>query len=159
MHQPAASPHIRVPRVVRERRWWLLPLTLWLSGCLLYYSSHVRDLQAHSEQIAIEGARNMFRMVVLTRNWNASHGGVYVPVTSRTPPNPHLDHPKRDLVAQDGTVLTMINPAYMTRLIAEMAEASNGAQFRLTSLKPIRPENQADAWETAALKGFEQGVL
>ena len=76
MTQSATSPPIRVPRVVRERRWWLLPLTLWLLGCLLYYSSHVRDLQAHSEQIAIEGARNMFRMVVLTRNWNASHGRV-----------------------------------------------------------------------------------
>ncbi len=52
----------------------------------------------------------------------------------------------------------MINPAYMTRLIAEMAESASGAIFRLTSLKPIRPENKADAWENQSLHAFENGV-
>lgn len=65
-------------------------------------------------------------MVMLTRNWNASHGGVYVPVTPGTPPNPYLEHPQRDLMTTDGMALTMINPAYMTRLIGSMA-AADGA--------------------------------
>ena len=46
----------------------------------------------------------------------------------------------------------------MTRLIAEMAESASGAIFRLTSLKPIRPENKADAWENQSLHAFENGV-
>ena len=50
--------------------------------------------------VALAGARNMFRMVILTRNWNASHGGIYVPVTQRVAPNPYLDHPQRDLLAR-----------------------------------------------------------
>ena len=52
----------------------------------------------------------------------------------------------------------MVNPAYMTRLIADMAESASGAIFRLTSLKPIRPENKADAWERQSLHAFENGV-
>jgi hypothetical protein len=52
----------------------------------------------------------------------------------------------------------MINPAYMTRLIADMAESASGAIFRLTSLKPIRPENKADAWEGESLHAFENGT-
>lgn len=154
----ARSPADRhVPRIVRQRRWWLLPLLLWALASGYYYRSHLADLQAHTEQVAIEGARNMFRMVVLSRNWNASHGGVYVRVSPRTPPNPYLEHPKRDLKTTDGEHLTMINPAYMTRLIAEMAQANEGAIFRLTSLKPIRPDNRADDWERQALQSFESG--
>ena len=102
---------------------------MWALASGGYYRSHMADLQAHTEQVAIEGARNMFRMVVLTRNWNASHGGLYVRVSPRTPPNPYLEHPKRDLETTDGERLTMINPAYMTRLIAEMAQANEGPSF------------------------------
>jgi len=28
------------------------------------------------------------------RSWVSSHGGVYVPITKRTPPNPYLSHIK-----------------------------------------------------------------
>ena len=139
------------------RRWWLLPLALWALGSTLYYLNNQRQVREQSMAIAIEGARNMFRMVVLTRNWNSSHGGIYVPVTPRTQPNPYLEHPRRDLMTTDGVALTMINPAYMTRLIGEMAELNAGAIFRLTSLRPMRPANAADAWEARALQHFEQG--
>ncbi len=100
----------------------------------------------------------MFRMVVLTRAWNAEHGGVYLPVGEKIKPNPYLEHPRRDLVATDGTRLTMVNPAYMTRLISELANDVEGATFHITSLKPIRPGNEADAWEKKALSEFEKGV-
>lgn len=147
-----------VPRFVRERRWWLLLLLLWSGIIALAFRAHVDEIRQQTTQVAIEGARNMFRMVVLTRNWNASHGGVYVPVTAETQPNPYLEHPRRDVVTTDGVQLTMINPAYMTRLIAEMAASDTGAIFRLTSLKPIRPANAPDDWERQALQSFESGV-
>ncbi len=121
-------------------------------------SAHVADIQRQSIQIATEGARNMFRMVVLTRSWNATHGGVYVAVTPRTQPNPYLSVERRDVTTTDGQKLTLINPAYMTRLIAEMAESDTGAIFRLTSLRPIRPDNAADSWERASLLAFESGA-
>jgi len=147
-----------MPRLVRDRRWWLLLLAAWAAAVVFSLSSQAAQIRRQTTAIAIEGARNMFRMVLLTRNWNASHGGIYVPVTERTQPNPYLDVPFRDVTTTDGLELTMVNPAYMTRLIAEMAESASGAVFRLTSLRPIRPENAADAWERQALVAFERGV-
>ncbi|MCI5144925.1 MAG: DUF3365 domain-containing protein, partial [Candidatus Electrothrix sp. AR3] len=32
-------------------------------------------------------------------------------------------------------------------------------QGHITSLHPLRPENQADPWETAALEQFTQGIM
>ncbi len=146
-----------VPQLIRERRWWLLPLVLWGIIVALSLELQIDKIREQSTQVAIEGARNMFRMVMLTRNWNASHGGVYVPVTPETPPNPYLEHSRRDITTTDGVAMTMVNPAYMTRLIAGMAASDGGVVFRLTSLRPIRPANMADDWERRALEAFEHG--
>lgn len=151
------APHATVPVWIRQRRWWLLPLGAWVVAVGLAWQSHIADIRSQSIAVATEGARNMFRMVVLTRSWNARHGGVYVPVDANTQPNPYLEHPQRDITTLDGRMLTLINPAYMTRLIGEMAELESGAIFRLTSLKPIRPQNAADAWERNSLQRFEAG--
>jgi len=115
-------------------------------------------MHRQSLAVATDGARNMFRMIVLTRAWNAKHGGVYVPVTPEVQPNDYLDHPRRDLVTRDGLQLTMINPAFMTRLLAEMAYQEGNTIFHITSLNPIRPRNAADDWERQALQRFERGV-
>jgi len=158
---PTTSPHastVAVPLIFRQRRWWLVLLALWASGAWLLLTAHVADIREQSLQIATEGARNMFRMVVLTRSWNASHGGIYVPVTPKTPPNPYLPLARRDVTTSDGQTLTLINPAYMTRLIGEMAESDSGSIFRLTSLRPVRPENAADPWERQSLEAFESGT-
>jgi two-component system NtrC family sensor kinase len=148
----------QIPLVVRQRRWWLVLLALWAGVVAYTHRVQVEDARDQATRIAIEGARNMFRMVLLTRNWNASHGGVYVPVTKGVKPNPYLDHPQRDVTTTDGVAMTMVNPAYMTRLIAEMATSESGAIFRLTSLKPLRPGNKPDDWERASLLAFEQGI-
>ena len=153
-----ALPIPSMAQIVRNRGWWLVLLAIWAATVSLALRSHIADIHRQSNAIATEGARNMFRMVVLTRSWNASHGGVYVPVTPETQPNPYLTVPERDLTTTQGMQLTLINPAYMTRLIAEMAKSDSGALFRLTSLKPIRPQNAADPWETRALQAFEQGA-
>ena len=54
-------------------------------------------------------------------------------------------------------MLTKINPAYMTRQIAEIALNKDGIQYHITSLNPIRPANRPDMWETTALQSFETG--
>jgi two-component system NtrC family sensor kinase len=73
-------------------------------------------------------------------------------------PNPFLDDPLRDLTAENGTKLTKINPAFMTRQIAELAASKRGVQFHITSLKPIRPQNKPMAWEKDWLASFDQGT-
>lgn len=152
-HNPTAV----IPLAVRQRRWWLLVLLIWAAVVGSAYAVHARNMRDQSITIALEGARNMFHMVVLTRSWNASHGGVYVPITPETQPNPYLEDPQRDVITTTGLALTKINPAYMTRLIGNLAKAQSGAVFRLTSLRPMRPANAPDTWERSALEGFERG--
>jgi signal transduction histidine kinase len=147
----------RIPALIRDRRWWLLALLAWALVVFVSFQRQLDDLHRQSLEVASEGARNLFNMVVLTRAWNAGHGGVYVPVSEKAPPNPYLVHPRRDLVSSDGQRLTMINPAYMTRQISELAQTKGGTVFHITSLKPIRPQNAPDAWEQEALLSFEQG--
>lgn len=117
------------------------------------------QIDADIANIARERGSVLFRLIELTRDWNAQHGGVYVPVTEKTQPNPYLKHPKRDIVDGDGRKLTMVNPAFMTRQISEIAVKAEGVRFHITSLKPIRPANEADAWEKESLGLFERTGL
>lgn len=147
-----------IPQFIADRRWWTVPLLVWASVVGLSFYQHCESIEEQSVEVATVGARNLFRMVVLTRAWNAQHGGIYVPVTAKLKPNPYLDHPQRDIVTTEGRKLTMVNPAYMTRLLGELAEAQGVSAFHITSLKPIRPENAADDWERTALTEFEHGL-
>ncbi|NOU59929.1 ATP-binding protein [Marinifilum caeruleilacunae] len=93
------------------------------------------------------------------RRWAAMHGGVYVPVTEHIKPNEYLDFiPERDITTASGQKLTLINPAYMTRLAFELAEEQTGEKGHITSLDPLRPENNPDEWESKALHLFKTGV-
>jgi PAS domain S-box-containing protein len=111
--------------------------------------------------IALAEARATYQKDTLYRRWATKHGGVYVPATADTPPNPYLAHiPERDLLTPSGKLLTLVNPAYMTRQVFEFAnkDGKSLARGHITSLKPIRPENAPDPWEAEALQAFETGA-
>ena len=111
------------------------------------------------DDLALQTSRAFFDQIVLSRAWNAEHGGVYVPISENTQPNPYLDDPLRDLETSKGIKLTKINPAFMTRQIAEIAANEKGVQFHITSLKPIRPGNKPADWERIWLESFEKGIM
>ncbi len=93
------------------------------------------------------------------RDWAAKHGGVYVPATAETPPNPYLAHvSERDVTLPSGKKLTLMNPAYALREIMRDFEKTYGSQGHITSLKPLNPANAPDAWERSALLAFERGA-
>lgn len=148
----------RVPVFIKDRRYWLILALLWTAVVGWSLQSHLADIRRHSEDVVTEGARNMFRMVLLTRLWNSQHGGVYVVVNDKSQPNPYLKHPRRDITDHHGRTLTLINPAYMTRLIGELAQQDKGVVFHITSLNPVNPVNAPDNWERKALESFENGV-
>lgn len=108
--------------------------------------------------ITFQTARSFFAQIVITREWNADHGGVYVPVTNTTPPNPYLEGPLKNIEVNPNLTLTLINPAYMTRQLGEIAETREGIHFHITSLRPIRLENAATPREKRALEAFDQGI-
>lgn len=73
-------------------------------------------------------------------------------------PNPYLKLPKRDITSNYGDNLTLLNPAYMTRLFHEFSAQYYGKrENHLTSLDPINPVNKAYEWEIEPLKSFEKG--
>ncbi len=116
--------------------------------------------QSHAAALDIVSgwARYSHTKDVVFRQWASLHGGVYVPITPETPPNPYLANlPERDIVTPSGKKLTLLNPAYMTRQIHELGQKRDGLQGHITSLRPTRPENAPDEWERKALRAFEQG--
>ncbi len=109
--------------------------------------------------LAESEASASFQKDVVYRQWVALHGGVYVPISEHTPPNPYLAHlPDRDVTTTDGRQFTLVNPAYMTRQVHELGREAYGLRGHITSLRPLRPETAPDAWETEALKAFETGL-
>ncbi len=109
------------------------------------------------ETVAVQAGRTSAEQAIAARRWNAGVGGVYVPLDKGAIPNPYLKDPTRDITSVEGIALTKVNPAYMTRLIAETLKAKNGVQLHLTSLKPMNPGNVPDEFERSALRGFEGG--
>ncbi|HEY5673168.1 MAG TPA: ATP-binding protein [Malonomonas sp.] len=136
--------------------WTLASFWTLLLLCSLYWNYQNATRQVL--QLVQVQARTAYEKDVLYRFWNSSHGLVYVPVSSETPPNPYLQVPERDISTPSGTPLTLMNPAYMTRQANELGQARLGIYGHLTSLMPLRPGNAPDEWEREALLAFEQGV-
>ncbi|RPI35875.1 MAG: DUF3365 domain-containing protein, partial [Nitrospiraceae bacterium] len=108
--------------------------------------------------IAYFEAKTSLNKDILYRKWNAQQGGVYVVVSEYTQPNPYLSHvPDRDIKLPSGKTLTLVNPAYMTRQVYEMAKKEFGTLGHITSLRPVNPGNAPDPWEARALEAFYQG--
>ncbi|MBW2654242.1 MAG: diguanylate cyclase [Deltaproteobacteria bacterium] len=143
---------------MKIKRATVLLSFLWIMIIAVSFFWNYRQLIQEQERIAFEAGRSFFDQMIITRQWNAIHGGVYVPVTEKTLPNPYLDVPMRDIIINDTLILTKINPAFMTRQISEINNEEKNIQFHITSLNPIRPENKATAREAIFLKDFEKGI-
>ncbi len=120
---------------------------------------NVSQVQKNTLDEARIQARIAYDEDIVYRNWNSRHGGVYVRVTDEMQPNPYLaDVEDRDLVTTAGEMLTLVNPALMTRQAHELAAEWHNVTGHLTSLNPIRPGNRPDRWEWSALVDFEEGA-
>ncbi|MCB1920532.1 MAG: PAS domain S-box protein [Candidatus Competibacteraceae bacterium] len=143
---------------MNERIVWGL-ISLWTAIVAISLAWSWRQTEISVFELARVAAQSYFEKDLAYRRWVAMHGGVYVPPTAKTPPNPYLSYlEERDVITTSGTPLTLINPAYMTRQVHELGAERSGVQGHITSLKSIRPENAPDAWERQALQSFEQGV-
>ncbi len=127
---------------------------VWIIILLSISVWNIIDLKKQTTNIILSQARSFLSLVTATRFWNASHAGVYIFVTENNQPNPYLDVPNRDIITIDGKSLTLINPAYMTRQIAEFAASINQVKLHITSQRPIRPGNSPASWEVDGLNSF-----
>lgn len=136
----------------------ILACSCWTALVLASLAWNFFQARENQRALAFQTARAFFNQVLLTRSWNAGHGGVYVLVNGQTQPNPYLIDPLRDIEVRPGLKLTKVNPAFMTREIAEIAARCGQIQFHITSLKPLRPENRPTPREEKALIHFENGL-
>ncbi|MES0370842.1 MAG: HD domain-containing phosphohydrolase [Mariprofundaceae bacterium] len=143
----------------RSKRSSYILIAAWTFAVGLSLSWDLYEMRVHHSNVMLSQARGIVFNDLEYRLWNAGHGGVYVPITEKTPPNPYLSHiPERDITTTSGKKLTLVNPAYMVRQKNELkSKFSNDILGHITSLKLKRPENRPDTWETDALKAFEKG--
>jgi len=99
-------------------------------------------------------AESYFRLMVISRAWNAGYGGVYVEKQGAVESNPYLRAVgiEPDISADGGRIFTMRNPAAMTREISEISGQSTGVHLRITSTLPLNPANAPDEFEQQAFK-------
>ena len=139
--------------------YFILLSAFWTLLIVILATVNYREVYNNSLQIVKSSAIDGYNKDLVYRRWATIHGGVYVPVTDSTPPNPWLSNlPERDITTPSGKKLTLVNPAYMTRQVQELGVQQFGLRGHITSLKPLRPANAPDDWEKNALLAFEQGV-
>jgi len=131
---------------------------LWGTFVVHLYNNSLEDQRKSVHEQALTEARIAFDKDITSRRWVAKLGGVYGQVSKYLQPNPDLDVSDRDVTTTSGKELTLINPAFMTRMVHEIMAEGTGVKAHITSLNPIRLKNAADEWETRALKIFEKGV-
>ena len=140
-------------------RYAIILSTAWTLLILGSFAWSYSQQQLIVTETATFEAQVAFEKDTLYRKWAAGHGGVYVPVTADTPPNPYIpDSVERKAGTRSGRPLTLVNPAYMTRQVFALAAREHDlVRGHITSLNPIRPENAPDPWEARALAAFEKG--
>ena len=131
---------------------------IWALGIFASLGWNIYQLRQSILRAAQTSAEISYNKDLIYRRWVSIQGGVYVPVSEMTPANPYLKVPNRDIMTSNGLLLTLVNPAYMTRQVNELTMEMGDFQGHITSLNPIRPENRPDPWETDALKKFERGT-
>jgi diguanylate cyclase (GGDEF)-like protein len=147
---------VREHRMTNQAKRYIAGIvTLWLLVVTASVIWNVKQSQNSYLLTYLENGRSLFNLIVVAREWNAMQGGVYLPVTENIQPNPYLEVPNRDVTTTEGLDLTLVNPAYMTRLIGELADKKDNVKFHITSLNPIRPMNAPTEWEASALETFE----
>lgn len=144
---------------VTLKRYVISTLIIWTILIAASLVWNIVQNKSNTREIAYNLVQLTLKKDILYRHWNADHGGVYALTTKDTPPNPYLAHiPERDISTPSGKLLTLVNPAYMTRQVNELAQKESDTFTRITSLKPLNPKNAPDPWEAEALRAFETGA-
>lgn len=139
-------------------KYLLLFVGIWTLLIVASMAWTARGTTKNLEQLALVQARTLSAKDVLYRRWGSTYGGVYVNLATGIEPNPLLSNfPARDIRTETGETLTLVNPEYMSQMVYAMEDPSLGIKTGMTSTRPLNPQNQPDAWESAALGLLQKG--
>ncbi len=140
-------------------RYLFLAVSLWFLAITISLIWNISNEKKQSIELAKNSARANFAKDLAVRFWGAKHGGVYVPPTKETPPNPYLSHiENRDIETTDGVKLTLMNPAYMIREMMDDYKKLYGITGRIVGQIVLNPNNIADEFESKAIDEFTAGT-
>jgi len=147
-------------RTIHKHTLILSVLAVVILTILVGYSWYwnITNIQKENINLALMEARANWNKDAAFRRWATRHGGLYVKLDARTPPNPALAHlPNRDVVTTDGQQLTLMNPAYMMRQMSDEFEKDFGVKGKITGKLQLNPINKPDDWQLKVLDIFESG--
>ena len=141
-----------------QKKYPVYLLTAWTALIILSAIWNIYQNHQDTHAKAMLEAKTYYELNLAYRKWGAMLGGVYAR-TEKVTPNPYLTVPERDVTTTGGEKLTLINPAYMTRMVFDIVKSKSAlpVNSKLTSLKTVNPENAPDDWEKQALLSFEKG--
>jgi putative nucleotidyltransferase with HDIG domain/diguanylate cyclase (GGDEF)-like protein len=134
---------------------WMI-IMAWSLIMLIVGAISIYNNYHYANSLAIHEAKISIQKDLAYRSWVSSHGGVYVPITKETPPNPYLAYIKnRDVTTNDGQHLTLMNPAYtLSQMMHDYAKLY-GTKGHITSLILLNPKNKPDDWERKSLQEID----
>lgn len=135
-----------------------ISLIISLVIVVVYIGIYLRNNRLLLESVKQQAA-SYFDLIVRVRRWNADYGGVYAEKKPGVVSNPYLREVgvEPDKVTVDGRVITLKNPALMTKEISNVISQLNGIKFHITSLMLLNHENAPDDFELRALGKFAGG--
>jgi len=144
-----------LPRISKYA-WYLAAVwTLIIGGSMLW--AYVQEINA-ARTAATEAARQHLIHDLSYREWNNIHSCIYTPIADSAQPGPYLENNyERDIAPPSDRFLTLRIPDIMTKQVYELGSQKAAIRSHITSLDPIRPENEPDAWEKIALEAFRAG--
>jgi len=129
----------------------------WTLLAIVFASLYTKQNYRYANNMAFHAAELSVQKDLAYRSWVASHGGVYVPIDKKTPPNPYLAHIKnRDVLTNANQHLTLMNPAYTLSQMMKEYSSLYGIKGHITSLTLLNPKNKPDKWERNALHTIEK---
>jgi diguanylate cyclase (GGDEF)-like protein len=135
-----------------------LCLVISLVIVAIYLGIYLRNNRLLMDSVKQQAA-SYLDLIVRVRRWNAGFGGIYVEKKNGVETNRYLREvgSEPDVVATDGRVFTLRNPALMTKEISKIFSEHSGIHFHITSRQLLNKENAPDLFEQRALKSFEVG--
>ncbi len=142
-------------------RKYLGLIAIFISAVIMaiFFSFHLTTAKTIKTQL-VEQARAFFKEIIATRQWVASHGGVYVPVKTSGGVNAYLQNIDgvKAVITCEGQEYTLKNPALVTRELSESTVHEGKISYKITSLRALNDSNIPDAFEKDSLQQFEKGI-
>ncbi len=135
---------------------FLLLGVLWIGLVGVSFGWYLRNENVSRLELAQTEARSLCQKDLDFRAWVTAHGGVYVIDVDPTR-TAATNNFSAEVTTTSGQRLILVEPDTFLRQVHAQAQRMHGMRSHVTSLKPLRPENVADAWETNAMRTFFAG--